>query len=285
MALPTFFVIGAPKAGTTSLHHYLDQHTQVQMSAVKEPRFFAGDENGIPYPPDRVADLAQYEELFDLAVAVRGESSTDYATHPRRTGVPERIKAFVPDAKFIYVVRDPVARTISHYKMRVGLGESRPLAEALGDLSDLRSPYISPSLYASQLERYLRHFPQERILVVDQAELLSARRATLEQIFAFLAVDPTVDSAEFDRELLGGHEWRAYPPAYANFVTGFLGPRAKWIPPRARRFARRMLERRLWPTVDTSLEEGLRARLEERFAPDAGRLRELTGKPFSSWSL
>ena len=141
MALPTFFVIGAPKAGTTSLHTYLDAHPQIQMSAVKEPRFYAGPDNGIAYPPDHVADPAAYEALFDPAFPVRGESSTDYATHPRRTGVPERIKAAVPEARFVYMVRDPIARTVSHHRMTTAL-----LGERLNETNEAATAsYGAPS--------------------------------------------------------------------------------------------------------------------------------------------
>src|SRR5262245_27376624 len=140
MALPTFFIIGAPKAGTTSLHHYLDGHPRIQMSSVKEPRFFSVPASGIPEPPDTVNCRDEYEKLFDPAVAVRGESSTDYATHPRHQGAPERIRELVPDARFVYMVRDPVERSVSHYRMAAAmLGERRPLQQALGeDLSEPR---------------------------------------------------------------------------------------------------------------------------------------------------
>lgn len=286
MALPTFFIIGAPKAGTTSIHHYLDQHPQIQMSSVKEPRFFAGPENGIPYPPDRVGDLDEYERLFDPAVDVRGESSTDYATHPRRQGAPGRIKQLVPDAKFIYLVRDPVARTISHYKMEAALlGERRPLREALGDLSDLRSPYLSPSLYATQLELYLRAFPQERILVIDQADLQADRRSTLKQVFGFLSVDDAVQLSGLEEEHLDSSDWRAYPSGYADFVAQHVAPRLRWIPRGLRRSVRRSVERMLWRPVDTSLDDGLRGRLEDFYAPEVDRLRELTGKELPTWSI
>lgn len=287
MALPTFFIIGAPKAGTTSLHHYLDQHPEIQMSANKEPRFFAGPENGIPYPPDRVSRLEKYEQLFDPTVGVRGEASTDYAIHPRRQGAPQRIKKLIPGAKFLYLVRDPLARTISHYQMRVAfLGERRSLQEALSDFSDRRSPYIWPSLYASQLERYLRHFPQERTMVVDQAELLANRRPTLRDIFAFLSVDATVDSSRFDDVLSSSREWRGYSPSYARFVDRVVAPALRWMPRDLRRSIRRPLERLLWPPLQTpTLDDESHARLQELYAAEAERLRGLTGKTFPSWSV
>jgi hypothetical protein len=286
MALPTFFIIGAPKAGTTSLHLYLDQHPQIQMSAVKEPRFFAGPENGIPYPADWVSTLEEYEALFDPGIGVRGESSTDYATDPRRQGVPERIAAQVPEARFVYLVRDPVARTVSHYKMTTALlSERRTLPEALGDLSDLRSPYLSPSLYARQLERYLAVFPPERILVIDQADLQADRRATLSEVFAFLEVDDEAGFSGFEQEHLDSGDWRAYPSGYADFVARHLAPRLRWIPRGLRRSVRRSVERVLWRPIDTSIDDDLRKRLERLFAPDVERLRTLTGKEFPSWSV
>lgn len=284
-ALPTFFVIGAPKAGTTSLHQYLSRHRQVQMSRIKEPRFFARLASG-PEPQDRIADLARYERLFDATFEVRGESSTDYSAYPRWQGAPEAIRELVPKAKFIYVVRDPVARTLSHYRMRVSLTrETRPLAEALADMSDLHSPYISPSLYATQLERYLRLFSQQRVLVIDQADLLTARHRTLEEIFYFLSVAPPADFSQFDEELLSNSEWRAYPSLYARLIAS-LSPRVQWAPSRLRRTVRRTIEARLWsPLGSAAVDDGLRARLVERFGPEVSRLRALTGKAFSSWSV
>ena len=287
MALPTFFIIGAGKAGTTSLHYYLDQHPQIQMSSEKEPHFFAGPANGFPYAMGRVSRLDEYERLFDPTIAVRGESSPGYTSYPRRQGVPERIKELVPDAKFIYLVRDPIARTVSHHQHRVAVdGERRSLAEALGDLSDPYSPCICASLYASQLDRYLRSFPHERILVVDQAELLADRRSTLGEIFSFLSVDPEFGSDRFGEELYKSDERRVYPPGYASFIQRMVVPRVQWLPARVRRSLRNSAERALLPRVpEVILDDELRARLQERYASDAERLRKLTGKAFAAWSV
>lgn len=286
MALPTFFIIGAPKAGTTSLHYYLDQHPQIQMSVNKEPRFFAVPEEGIPYAPSRIDRIEDYERLFDPTVRVRGEASTDYSIHPRRKGVPERIKELVPGAQFLYVVRDPMARTISHYQMRVALmGERRSLQEALRDLTDPSSPYIWPSLYASQLELYLRSFPQERIMVIDQAVLLAQRRSTLREIFTFLSVDSTVDSSRFDEILWSSREWRAYSPTYLRLAEHATAP-LQWIPHNVRRSLRHVVERVLCPPLETpTLDDAVLAELNELYAREVERLRSLTGKSFATWDF
>ena len=177
-ALPTFFIIGAAKAGTTSMHYYLGLHPQIQMSSVKEPGYFAGPENGRPYPSGRISTLSDYEALFDPSFAVRGEASPNYTFAPVRSGVPSRIKQLVPEAKLIYLVRDPVARTISHHQHTVALGdERRSLAAVLSDLSEADSlAQISMSLYARQLEPYLAHFERDRIMVIDQADFSTDRR-------------------------------------------------------------------------------------------------------------
>ncbi len=287
MGLPNLFIIGAAKTGTTSLHHYLDQHPEIQMSAIKEPNFFSGPANGIPYPIDRVESQEEYEALFDSAVAVRGEASVGYTNHPRRPGVPERIKALVPDARFIYLVRDPVARAVSQYQHRVSLeGERRSLNEALGDLSDAYSPYLGPSLYMSQIDLYLRHFPSDRMLVIDQAELLSDRRSTLSEIFSFLGVDTTIESSRFDDELNTGVEHRAYPVSYTRLFGSVSPPLLRWIPQSFRRSARRSVERVLWRPVEAPvLDDALREELERVYGDEVQRLRAFTGKDFPTWSV
>lgn len=287
-ALPTFFVIGAAKAGTTSLHHYLDLHPEIQMSVVKEPGFFAGPENGHPYPKGRISRLEDYEALFDPTVAVRGESSPNYSMDPIRVGVPERIGEMVPSARFVYVVRDPVQRTISHHMHAMARGdERRPLEEVLTAGNDPRqTPQTCMSLYACQFERYLRRYDADRVLVIDQDDLRSSREQALREVFRFLSVDPEYSTEGFAAELYASNKRRRYPPGYESVVGSALGPRLRWIPRGVRRAARSSVERLLFravqpPAVDAQLQE----RLMELFAPDVERLRQLTGKPFASWCV
>lgn len=288
VTLPTFFIIGAAKAATTSLHSYLDQHPEIQMSVVKEPNFFSGPPNGIPYPTGRVESLEEYEALFDREAPVRGEASVGYSNHPRRRGVAADIKALVPDARFVYLVRDPIARAVSQYRHRVAWeGERKSLNEALGDLTDPLSPYLGPSRYMTQIELYMHHFPAERMLVVDQAALLADRRATLRGIFAFLGVDPDIDSTRFDEELNTESVHRVFPAFYSRLLGRDTLPLfAQCIPRPVRRPLRRALERALWSPVEQAPLEGpLRERLAELFSHEVRSLRAFTGNDFASWSI
>jgi hypothetical protein len=287
MTLPNLFVIGAAKAGTTSLHFYLDQHPEIQMSAVKEPNFFSGPANGNGYPLGRVSELADYEALFDADHAVRGEASVGYSNYPRREGVPVAIRALIPTPKFVYMVRDPVARTISQYQYRVAMeGERRPLSEALSDLADPFSVYLCPSRYATQLELYLREFHQESILIIDQTDLLNDRRRTLRNVFDFLEVDAGVDLASFNEELNTGDDKRAYSTGYVQLRERVKASPLRLLPRGARQSLRRSFERTFWsPLPPAQLDDSLRERLRELFAPEADRLRELTGMKFPTWSV
>ena len=117
--LPNFFIVGAPRAGTTSLYRYLRRHPQVFMPAVKEPHFFA---NINPDPDQRhlfpAMDEGQYVRLFRGALHYRaiGEASPSYLV---TKGAAERIKARVPNAKIIMLLRDPTERAFSHYLMDI----------------------------------------------------------------------------------------------------------------------------------------------------------------------
>lgn len=288
--LPNFFVIGAAKAGTTSLHEYLAAHPQIQMSAVKEPNYFAPDDRsaaGRRHSPV-IRDRDRYEALFDPAAALRGESSPAYSQYPRRPGVPERIHELVPEARFIYLVRDPIERIRSFYMQRASLGDYPPFAEALGDIDDPANDYICPSRYRTQADRYVAVFGRDRLLVVDQRDLRDDRAASLGRIFDFLGADPAgFWDRSYEREANRGDQKRRYTPAYARLSRSPLARAAHGaLPERLRRTiassGRRALKR---PLEAPGVEPGLHARLTEILAPEAEGLRELTGQRFETWSV
>jgi len=181
--LPDFLVIGSMKSGTTSLYRYLREHPQVFMPSLKEIDFFVEELNWGRGPD-------WYRRRFSNAgpecIAV-GEASTSYAKFPRYLGVPERIVRSLPDVRLIYAVRDPVERIRSHYEHNVRLGEERaPIEWAIRS----NRAYLDYSRYAMQIERYLEHFPRDRVLVISAEALRHRREATVRTVLAFLGVDP-----------------------------------------------------------------------------------------------
>ena len=288
MTLPTFFIVGAAKAGTTSLYHRLDQHPQIQVSPIKEPHFFAAAENGIPSPPGRIESLEAYEQLFDPSFEARGEASQSYTNFPRRNRIPERIEELVPDARFLYLVRDPIARTVSHYRHWIAAGkERRPLRDVLRDPYYPYSYLTCHSLYARQLELYLRRFPEGQIMVIDQADLLADPQSTLRKVFAFLAVDESNAHSQIEAERWRCRDRSEVSPAQAQEVGSGGAPRGSRAPRRRiRRYARRPLGRVLrLPAKVSTLDAESRARLEALYADEVERLRALTGMAFPTWSV
>ena len=180
-----------------------------------------------------------------------------------------------------------MARTVSQYRYRVAMeGERRSIEEALSDLSDPYCVYLCPSLYATQLDLYLERFSQDRVLVVDQADLLAERAATLAEIFGFLGVDAAVDPSAFDEELNTGGSNRRYPLAYVRLRKGLASSPLRMLPRGLRRKLRGSFEKAAWSEVPpATLDDDLRRRLTELFEPQVERLRALTGKSFSTWSI
>jgi hypothetical protein len=285
-ALPTFFVIGAARSGTTSLHHYLSLHPEIQMSATKEPHYFAGPEGEVPYHARRIGDIAQYRALFDPRCAIRGEASPSYSAFPRRRGVPDRIKELVPEARFIYLVRDPVDRAVSHYLHGVAAeGEKRPVGEALADL-DMRNVYLCASCYGTQLEQYLACFPRDRVLVIEHEDLRDDRVNTLQSIFGFLGARPDFLSPGFTTEYRGSDSWRRFPDWYRRALDVAARTGLARLPVTVRRRVRAVAERRVLPPLPrVEIDDGLRSRLATLLEPEAERLRELSGLPLARWTV
>jgi hypothetical protein len=190
-ALPNLIIIGGLKCGTTSIHHYLGLHPDVQMSKPKELNFFV---------EELAWDLGMdwYRGRFDDRFEVRGESSPHYTNLPRYTGVVERIHQHVPDAKLLYMVRDPISRILSHWRHATGAGyETREMEHVL--TRDDQS-YVTRSMYWMQLQAYLEHFDRDQIEIISQEELQSDRERTMRRAFSFAGVDEDFTSEQFDRE-------------------------------------------------------------------------------------
>jgi hypothetical protein len=191
---PNLFVIGAMKSGTTFFSRLLGQHPSIFVPSLEEPSYFV--------PPDQLRRLWPYmweqgiwrsEEAYlrlflpGEQAPILAEASTGYSKLPQIAGVPERIARFNDSARFIYLMRDPVERSISHYWHMVRFHtEHRPMRVAI--LSDPQ--FCDVSHYALQLRPYLALFGRKRIFVLTFEELTSHTAATMRRLYAWLGVDP-----------------------------------------------------------------------------------------------
>ena len=208
MHLPNFLIIGANKAGTTSIHFYCSQHPQIDMSTVKEPMFFtstsvrrpsASKEDAALDSPFYVSDIQSYMELFSQEVdyLARGEASTSYLANPD-IAIPA-IKSFIPDMRIVACLRNPIERAFSSYLMfyRNRL-ENRTFDQAIEDELSGQSKnlsqamwYLRLGLYSDSLEKYISAFGRENVLIMQFSELKSQPQAFMQKIFRFLGVDDT----------------------------------------------------------------------------------------------
>ena len=206
MPLPTFLVIGASRSGTTSLHHYLGQHSDIFMCPIKSPNFFVAED---PLPSREgpvarkmasqwVASRQSYEALFS---GVREEASIGEVSpvYLQSWAAPKRIRGICPEIKLVAILRDPAERAWAHYmgRMRDGLETRRSfegvieaeLAEGLPDKVAFGS-YLGCSRYGHFLGRYLEVFPRLQVKVFLFEDLCESPRDLLADIFSFLGVDP-----------------------------------------------------------------------------------------------
>ena len=172
-------IIGAQKSGTTSLAHQLSALPEVNFCSVKEPGFFNSTANWSD-------ELSRYHSLFSVpAGRLSGEGSTMHTFLPQYPQTAERIHAYNPQMKLMYIMRDPVERAISHFAHRTGHGRTR---DAIGDVLFRNPIYIDRSRYAVQLRPYLELFPREQILLLIFEEYISNQRQALEQVSGFLGI-------------------------------------------------------------------------------------------------
>lgn len=196
--LPNFIIIGAGKCGTTSLHHYLNQHPQVYLCPQKETYFFVPEHIRSKLQPwGAVTDFNDYTNLFKDASQdnVIGEISTTYYRHAEAA---KQIYQTLPQVKIIAILRDPANRAFSDYQMHFRKGNEKR------DFALLISPenrFIKPGFYYSELIPYFEVFPQEQIKILLFTDLVKKPTAFIEDLFKFIEVDPqfTPDTSKKSR--------------------------------------------------------------------------------------
>ena len=276
-----FFIVGAQKCGTTTLFDLLDAHPLLAGCPEKEPHFFSS-------ASDWRAELDAYEARFPPAPpgGLRFEASTTYAFFPRRgLRLAEDLRGYNPDAKIIYIVREPVARVVSHYMHLYERGYiDRPFEDAL-----FREPgLLDHTRYATQLAPYLAAFGRGRVRVCFFEELVRDPGPTLRDLGAFLGVDPA--------------GFPAGPPPKSNKTIGAVKSHVKYdrlpAPVAALKAAvRPLLPAKLRQTLWAKLtDNSARAFTEKpRVSPDRRaailhllrheitELEALTGRDLSAW--
>jgi Sulfotransferase family len=306
--LPNFLVIGAPRSGTTMLHYSLGQHPEIFVSPNKETNFFLFD--GIEGQPRGVAQrdldlinyravttLEDYAALFAGATDKHraiGESSPSYLHSPE---VVPRIKARIPKARLVAILRQPVEQALSLYKVQQGgsvpaEGLAEGFVEAMtAEQAQARGrgdglAIIEYGLYHRHLAVFFEHFDRRQIKVVLLEELQRDSARVFAELFRFLGVDDSFQpdlsrrynetgaarSATLHRVLYGSH-------GFKRWMRSVLPRPAAY---HLARLQHRLLNANL--NRSQSLPPALRPELTKRFyADDIGALERLLGRDLGIW--
>lgn len=201
---PDFLILGTQKGGTNSLYNYMIQHPQIAPALqYKEVHFFdLNFERGVDWYQ------AQFPLISDQEKILLGEASPYYLFHPL---VPNRVAQLFPNVKLIILLRNPADRAISHYYWEVGLGtEKLTLTAAIaqetqrlqGELEKfLDDPnyysfnhqhytYLARGIYLEQIERWLKYFPPEQMLILPSEDFFANPEISLNQVWNFLGLSP-----------------------------------------------------------------------------------------------
>jgi hypothetical protein len=292
-ARPDCLIIGAAKAGTTSLFNVLAAHPAIAPSTVKETRFFSRDDHF-------ARGLAWYYDTYFRAAppaAARLEASPAYLTWSDK--VAPRIRATVgaSSAKFVVILRDPTARAYSHYWHRVRLGhEALPFAEAIRQEPDRlganweelsrtgngRYGYVRAGCYATRLAPFLERFDRRQFHFLLQEDLGPERFAgAIRALLAFLEIDEDV---RLERATLNGPATPRHR-GLARVYWRMKKTRVARLYPKAvpaavrRRIVPALFSTAGYPPIDSGVERELRA----RFADEVRACQALIQRDLSSW--
>ena len=288
---PNLFIVGAPKAGTTSLHTYLARHSDIFVCDPKEPHYFSsvtalpawrGQAGAVTDPntgrlvaPTVTAESA-YASLFAGAGGCRviGESSTSYLADPEAC---RRIRETVPNARIIIMIRDPVERAISHHLMYVREGwETRSLAQAVDD--ELREgaawayAYLRNGRYHDDIKRYLDAFG-DRVLVIVLEDFVRDVAEGMVPVWEYLGLPP-VNIGE-------AQAVNAHTAPRNRFVSAVMRHDLAWTVGRRllpTGIRHRVRDATLAPAEKPEVAHGLHSHLADYYAEDVAATERMLGR-------
>jgi hypothetical protein len=314
---PTFFIVGAPKTGTTSLYHYLNQHPAIYMSPVKEPCYFASEVRmnrlshefrstaakrdmqlreylqGAMSGPDPGGIIEDWEDYLALFKSVEaetaiGEASVCYLWSPTAAA---NIRSRIPDAKILMILRDPAERAFSQYLHYAADGlVRRSFREQIERCArhtqhefNTLYPFLEYGRYYQQVKAYLDRFPHANVKICFYEEAWRDSQCFLRTVFEYLNVDPEFRPDVSKRSLQG----RA-PKFLASYYwsrKSEIAPRLKALIPKTMREGLRGAVFRSGGALGSApkMDASDRSYLCDFYRDDVGKLSALLDRDLSAW--
>jgi hypothetical protein len=258
-----FVVIGAMKAGTTSVHEILSRHPEIIMTRTKEPNFFSENYH---------RGQQWYESLFDSKSLERGDASPNYSRSHQWPHTACNMKEFAADAKLIYILRDPIDRLVSHLHHDIHRDRLKP-ADIHTALVKENNDYLLTSSYHYQLGFYLKYFGKENILLLSFEELRDQPQAFFDRITAFLAVAPIKLPAR-----------TKFYSSDSKYLIKKYDAARKYLPGRLRKYYHLLFYILKITHPKPVLSQETKSLIKARIASDIDRLQSLAGSNFPEWS-
>ena len=307
-----FVIVGERRSGTTSLYHWLKRHPDIYLLDTSDKNFFIEEEivqarewregSADASAWERDHSLEEYEALFQQGngYVVTGHKGADllfwHEAHPR-------MRRYLPNGRFIAVLRNPVDRAWSHYWNEVGKGretlsfEEAIAAEAeriqVSDYARDHLSYVARGFYAKSLRRFFNHIERERILILILEKLRRNPDAAMQEVCTFLGVDPsrmgTIKGDKYNAN------WTT-EPRFPNAPGPVKKLEALWLRLTAgvvRRLTRNAERRRKWrnsanrifrkPVSGRPIPPSIKQKLRDIYTPANRELAEMLGIELKEW--
>ena len=280
MTQPTFIGIGAQKCATTWIHDVLNDHPDIYLSESKEVNYFAHK-----YTYGLQWYLNQFPQDRQATDAV-GEFSTLYFNDLQ---APKRIKAVFPDIKLLLGLREPVDRLISNHRHEVRIGHVSGPDLSIETGIKNNPTYIEQGMYATQLKRWLEHFPLEQIHIVFFDDIKSNPKQVIKDLYGFLQVDPNFVASRSETKSNPSYVNRSVmvesirKKTYHTFRS--LGLEGIWNIARKAGLQKmyRQLNRRSSETVIPPVDVQTKAELKKIFSDDIKNLEHILNRNLDDW--
>tara|TARA_S200000501_G_scaffold40033_1_gene32655 strand:- start:3616 stop:4539 length:924 start_codon:yes stop_codon:yes gene_type:complete len=291
---PNFFIPGAAKSGTTTLHDILNTHHEISMSSVKEPGYWKNKN----FNEFGRTEILNYQNLFDNTKKFKGESSTAYMYFDRFLNNVTNNYEIPP--KFIFILRNPIDRYISHVNWMKGLGlEKNKLEEIINvraefnfkEYYDYPKYYYEFGLYFRWIKRFLNDFGKENIKIITFERLLKNKLSTVNECFDFIGVSPLNEIKEIKsnktKEIV-------FPTAY-HFIRKSISGKTKYtkigkyfLPKKIRRIIKGLIKIVIknWISIESKKEKVSnrhRRILKEKYYEDVIALKNELNYDFPEW--
>ena len=291
---PNFFIPGAAKSGTTSLHELLDIHPDISMSKEKEPVYW----NNKLFNEFENLEISRYLNLFEQEVKIKGESTTSYMYYDNFI---KNVKDnFHQPPKFIFILRNPIDRYISHYNWLKGLGKEKRRIDKIieeeryldfKEYNDYPKQYYQFGLYYKWISRFIENFGKENIKIVTFEKLISERLNILNSCYEFLGVSK-MDSVNFIKSNKTNKV--VFPSMYHFLRKSSIGKMkytsiSKYFLPKKIRMKIKSLMKiaiKNWISVESKkeiLSDKQRKKLRDKYFEDVMSLKNKLNYDFSEW--